>query len=179
MKVWIGKNKSLLALMLCISTIPMIWAVLSPNMGIHTGAVSLVCAAVYSANGNKRKDGLKLSIGFLCGDLWAVLFMFLTDKFNLHSELKQFVILFIVGSLSVLISGILNKLISLPALLCGWALGMLIMAPLGIHKLSTLPLQIGISMLVGVWYIGEGVNLFHGLLCKPTKKNNCINNELE
>lgn len=170
MKVWIVKNKNLLALMLCISTIPMVWAVFSPLMGISTGAVSLICAAVYSANGNKRKDGLKLSLGFLCGDLWAVLLIFLTEKLNLHSELKEFVTLFIFGSLAVLISEILKKFISLPALLGGWAVGMLIMAPLGIHKLSTLPFQIGISMLVGVWYIGEGVNILHGIICKPTRR---------
>ena len=44
-------------LALGIALLPPIWAVLSSAVGITTGAVALICAGVYVANGNKTQDG--------------------------------------------------------------------------------------------------------------------------
>ena len=63
-----------------IALMPPVWAVLSPYIGVSTGAVALICAGLYVANGNKRKDAVKISIGFLLGDLWAVLAVMIMES---------------------------------------------------------------------------------------------------
>ena len=63
------KRVNMLTLAFGIAFMPPIWAVLSPYLGVSTGAVALICAGLYVANGNKRKDALKIAVGFLCGDL--------------------------------------------------------------------------------------------------------------
>ena len=53
-----------------IAFMPPIWAVLSTYIGVTTGAVALICAGLYVANGNKRSDAFKIAAGFLCGQCW-------------------------------------------------------------------------------------------------------------
>ena len=60
-------------LAICIALLPPIWAVAAPYIGVTTGAVALICAGLCAANGDKRENALPISIGFLLGDLWAVL----------------------------------------------------------------------------------------------------------
>ena len=73
------KRVNMLTLAFGIAFMPPIWAVLSPYLGVSTGAVALICAGLYVANGNKRKDALKIAVGFLCGDLWAVLAVWIME----------------------------------------------------------------------------------------------------
>lgn len=61
-----------LTLAFCIALFPPIWAVIAPNINVSTGAVALICAGLYVTNGNKSSDAVKISIGFLLGDFWAV-----------------------------------------------------------------------------------------------------------
>ncbi len=44
--------------------------------------------------------------------------------------------------------------------LCGWAIGLTIMGNMQVSELGNLPLQIGAAMLVGVVYVGMGVEFF-------------------
>lgn len=165
------KWKNILTLALGIALLPPIWAVLAPHFGITTGAVALICAGVYVANGNKIKDGIKISVGFICGDLWALLALFLMKIMNFNEELELFVTLFVLGGLAVIISSLIPKVIYTPSWLCGWAIGLTIMAPVGIEKVGTLPIEIGVAMLVGVWYVGAGVDAFQKLLLKIKSKD--------
>lgn len=48
------KRVNMLTLAFGIAFMPPIWAVLSPYLGVSTGAVALICAGLYVANGNKR-----------------------------------------------------------------------------------------------------------------------------
>lgn len=159
-------------LALGIALLPPIWAVLAPYIGISTGAVALICAAVYVANGNKASDGIKISIGFLCGDLWAVIALWWMDYSNLSPNVELFTTLFILGAIAVVVASIVAAYIYLPAWLCGWAIGLTIMAPLGFPAIGSLPLQIGAAMLVGVWYVGAGVDRFQRLLVGCLQKRN-------
>lgn len=148
------KRKEALSLAFCIALFPPIWAVAAPYVNISTGAVALICAGLYVANGNRLQDALKISVGFLLGDFWAWLALMLMDLAHWNEDLELFVTLFVLGGLAVLISSVLPGLIFCPSWLCGWAIGLTIMAPMGYSNIGTYPVQIAVSMLVGVWYVG-------------------------
>lgn len=154
------KRKNMWTLALGVALLPPVWAVLAPHLGVTTGAVALICAGVFAAGGNKYEDTLKICLGFLCGDIWAVAALFLMDKLPLPEDLETFLILFVMGGLAVLISTALERIVYLPAWLCGWAVGLTIMGPAGWSGLGSLPVQIGAAMLAGVIYVGVGVDLF-------------------
>lgn len=153
-----------------IALLPPLWAVLAPYIGINTGAVALICAGVYVTNGNKLEDGLKIMIGFWCGDLWALLALKLMNIINLNPDLELFVILAILGFLAVVIGSVLEKIIFLPAWLCGWAIGLTIMSSMDVSNLYGIFIQIAAAMAVGVWYVGAGVDLFSRCILRKLEK---------
>lgn len=156
----------MLTLALGIALLPPIWAVLSPYMGISTGAVALICAGLYVANGNQRKDAWKITIGFLCGDLWAALAVWLMEALPFHPNAELYGTLFVLGGLAVIIGETFSKYIYVPSWLCGWAIGLTIMGPMKMQDIGTLPLQIGAAMIAGVVYVGIGVDAFQKMLLK-------------
>ena len=87
------KRRLMWTLAFGIALLPPIWAVLSASVGITTGAVALIVAGVYVANGNKIKDAPKIAIGFLLGDLWAVIAIFIMEKLQWHPMLELFLTL--------------------------------------------------------------------------------------
>ena len=137
-----------------IAFLPPIWAVLSPYIGVTTGAVALICAGLYVAAGNDIKKAVAISLGFLCGDVWAVIAIKVQEMMNFNPDAELYLTLFVMGGLAVIIGSVFEKFIFVPAWLCGWAIGLTIMAPIGIGNIGTLPLQIGAAMLAGVWYVG-------------------------
>ena len=102
-------------LALGIALMPPIWAVLSGAVGITTGAVALICAGVYVANGNKTSDAVKISIGFLLGDLWAMIAVFIMEKLQWNPNVELYLTLFVMGGLAVLIGETLPNIIYTPS----------------------------------------------------------------
>lgn len=164
------KKLNILILAFGIAFLPPIWAVLSPYVGITTGAVALICAGLYVTNGNKVSDALKITLGFLCGDCWAVLAVFIMEKLTLNPNLELFGTLFVLGGLAVIIGENVPKYIFTPAWLCGWAIGLTIMGQLPLAELGTLPIQIGAAMIAGVVYVGIGVDAFQKKLIQIFRK---------
>ena len=159
-----------LTLALGIALLPPIWAVLAPYAGITTGAVALICAGLYVTNGNKVSDALKITLGFLCGDIWAVIAVFLMEKMSFDPRVELYATLFVMGGIAVLIGETVPKFIFTPAWLCGWAIGLTIMGPMTIAEIGTLPIQIGAAMIAGVIYVGIGVDAFQKRLIKQIRK---------
>lgn len=169
-------KKEVLALALGIALLPPLWAVVSGHCGIECGAVALICAGFYVTNGNKVEDGVKMSLAFLLSDLWAVIAVWLMENLPfktelLGSDINVFVTLAVMGFVAVLIGSTFDKWFFLPALLGGWAIGLTILVPLGFEHFADspvpMPIQIGIAMLFGVWYVGWGVDAFTKLIVKP------------
>lgn len=157
-------------LALGIALMPPIWAVLSSHIGVSTGAVALICAGLYVANGNKRQDAFKISAGFLLGDLWAFIAVHVMDAMPFNPDAELYCTLFIMGGLAVLIGETLPKYIFTPSWLCGWAIGLTIMGPMAVSEIGSLPVQIGVAMLAGVIYVGVGVDAFQRFLIKKLTK---------
>lgn len=166
------KNKriQMLTLAFGIAFMPPIWAVVSPYLGVSTGAVALICAGLYVANGNKRADALKITVGFLLGDLWAFLAVCIMDTLQFHPNVELYCTLFILGGAAVIIGETFHKFIFLPSWLCGWAIGLTIMGPMKVAELGTLPVQIGVAMVAGVVYVGIGVDMLQRFLIKIFQK---------
>ena len=98
-----------MTLALGIAVLPPLWAVAAPYIGVTTGAVALICAGLFVTNGNKYKDAFKICIGFLCGDLWAVVALVIMDSLNWNPDLELYIILFAMGGLAVLVGTWLKK----------------------------------------------------------------------
>lgn len=160
------KRINMLALAFGIAFMPPIWAVVSPYIGVSTGAVALICAGLYVANGNKRSDAVKITIGFLLGDLWAFIAVHVMSSLNFHPNVELYCTLFILGGLAVIIGETFNKFIFLPSWLCGWAIGLTIMGPMKVEAIGSLPIQIGVAMIAGVVYVGIGVDALQKFLVK-------------
>jgi hypothetical protein len=155
-------KKETLITALGIAILPPAWAVFAGHVGITTGAVALICAGVYVANGNKAQDAPRMSLGFVLGDAVSVLAIWLMGVLPLPSDLSTFLTLAVLGFVTVVVVTSLGRWVNLPSTLCGWAIGLAIMGSIGFANLGTLPLQIGVAMLVGVWYVGWGLDA----LCK-------------
>ena len=164
------KKSETWTLALCIALLPPIWAVAAPYLNVTTGAVALICAGLCAANGDQASDAVRISIGFLLGDFWAWLAVWIMDVLPWNPSLELFCTLFVLGGLAVLLSALAPKWIFCPAWLCGWAIGLTIMAPGGFSQVGTLPLQIGAAMLVGVWYVGVFLNLVRNWMLRLVAK---------
>lgn len=164
------KKINKLALAFAIAFMPPIWAVLSPYAGIETGAVALIVAGVYVTNGNKKKDAVKITLGFLLGDLFSVVAIWLMENMPFSTNINTYVSLFALGAAAVLIGESLPKVVFTPGLLCGWAIGLTIMGPFGTSGMGTFPFQIAASMVAGVVYVGIGVDMFQKWLVRMITK---------
>ena len=149
-----------------VALLPPIWAVASTYVGVTVGAVALICAGLFAVLNNDIKMALPVSIGFLCGDLWAVIAAKIMGASTLGPNLTVYLTLFVLGGLAVIIGSALDKFIFVPAWLCGWAIGLTIMGPMDSTALGTMPFQIAAAMLAGVWYVGVVGDLFQKLLIK-------------
>lgn len=160
------KKVNMLTLALGIALLPPIWAVAAPYIGVNVGAVALICAGLYVANGNERKDALKITAGFIAGDIWAVLALWIMERLPWNPDVELYVTLFIMGGCAVLIGEMIPAVFYTPAWLCGWVIGLTVMGPVQISELGMLPVQIGAAMIAGVFYVGVGVDVFQKFLIR-------------
>ena len=157
-------KREVLTLAALIAVLPPLWAVISPYIGISVGPVALICAGIYAANGNEFKDAHKIALGYLAGDIWALIVYEIMSHTPLNADLTLFLSLAVFGFILVLISSEWPNIIHMPSWLTGWAIGMLAM---NLDKTSdklSLTVQIGASMLVGVYYVGALLDKIHKIL---------------
>lgn len=152
-------KKDNIILAICIALFPPLWAVFAPHIGIQTGAVALICASLYVLSQNNLKSAFPLTIGLLLGDAWAYFAIWFMAKVDLQPDFELFITLAVLGALAVLISALAPKLISCPAWLCGWAIGLTILSPLGYGHIGLVGFQIAAAMVVGIWYVGVFIGL--------------------
>lgn len=160
-----------LTLAFTVALLPPIWAVLSPYIGVTVGAVALICAGLFACLGNNIKKAIPVSLGFLLGDVWAVIALTIMAQSSLGPNLTLYLTLFVMGGLAVILGTIGEKAIFVPAWLAGWAIGLTIMGPMDVAAVGSMPLQIAAAMLAGVWYVGVVGDLFQKMLIKGLKSN--------
>ena len=163
-------RKEILTLALLIAILPPIWAVASPYLGNSVGPIALIAAGIYGANGNKWEDAHKIALGYLAGDVWAYIATALMAVTPLNPDLTLFLILAVLGFLAVVISQNIPRFFHMPSWLAGWAIGMLTMNLDKTTPLLSLTVQIGVAMLVGVYYIGALIDKIHRMMNQPGKR---------
>lgn len=159
-------RKETLTLALLIAIMPPVWAVLSPYIGISVGPVALICAGIYAANGNKFKDAHKIALGYLAGDIWALIAFEIMAHTPINPDLTLFLTLAVFGFILVIISDRFRNIIHMPSWLTGWAIGMLAMNLDTSTPVMSLTVQIAVAMLVGVYYVGALLDKVHRILNK-------------
>ena len=159
-------RKEILTLALLIAVMPPVWAVISPYLGNTVGPVALITAGIYGANGNKWEDAHKMALGFLAGDIWAYAVTVIMSVTPFNADLTLFTVLAVFGFLAVVISQSLPSFFNMPAWLAGWAIGMLAMNLDRVTPLMSLTAQIGVAMLVGVYYVGALIDKIHRIINK-------------
>jgi hypothetical protein len=174
-KITMSKKREVGTLALCIALLPPLWAVLAPYLHVQTGAVALICAGLYVTNGNRLSDAVKISVGFLLGDLWAWLAVRVMAWLSWNPDVELFCVLFVLGGAAVLCSAALPKYIFCPAWLCGWAIGLTILSPLDAEAVGSYVWQIAVAMLVGVWYVGAFLNAVQQAMIKFLQKKETSN----
>lgn len=96
----------------------------------------------------------------------ACLALWIMDHLPFGADPNLFCTLFVLGGLAVLLSALAPRFIFCPTWLCGWAIGLTILSPVGFSGMGSLPLQIGAAILVGVWYVGVFLNLLQKRLVR-------------
>ena len=160
------KNKEILTLALLIAIMPPAWAVLSPYLGISVGPAALICAGIYATNGNKFRDAHKIALGYLAGDIWALIAFEIMAHTPINPDLTLFLTLAVFGFILVVISSRFSNIIHMPSWLTGWAIGMLTMNLDTSTPVMSLTVQIAVAMLVGVYYVGALLDKVHRILNK-------------
>lgn len=160
------KKKEILTLALLVAILPPTWAVASPYIGVKVGPIALIAAGIYGTNGNNFKDAFKIAAGYLAGDLWGIISSLIMAHTTLNGDLTLFMTLFVLGFLVVLISQWLPKVFFMPSWLAGWAIAMLTFNLDTSTSLWSLGLQVGISMLVGVYYVGALMDKIQRVICE-------------
>ena len=160
------KRKEVLTLAALIAVLPPLWAVLSPYIGISVGPVALICAGIYATNGNRFEDSHKIALGYLAGDIWALIVFEIMAHTPLNADLTLFLSLAVFGFILVIISSEWENIIHMPSWLTGWAIGMLAMNLDKTTPVLSLTVQIGVAMLAGVYYVGALLDKIHKMLNK-------------
>jgi hypothetical protein len=162
-----SKFKIVLLLTLLIAIIAPAWAAISGALGLIAGAVALVSAGIYVASGMDVSKGLKITLGFLAGNLWAFLVLqvagALGGALNIPGPLLLFCVLFVFVIPAVFISMYLDKLFDLSAWLTAWAASLLVMS-YSVYDNLELLLHLAIGMVAGIWLVGVGITSTHKYL---------------
>lgn len=159
-------RKEIITLALLIAILPPAWAVISPYLGISVGPVALICAGIYGTNGNKFEDAHKIALGYLAGDIWALIAFEIMAHTPINPDLTLFLTLAVFGFILVVISARFSNIIHMPSWLTGWAIGMLAMNLDTATPVMSLIVQIAVAMLVGVYYVGALLDKIHRILNK-------------
>ena len=138
-----GKYKEVLTLALLVGILPPTWALISPYIGVHVGPIALIAAGIYGANGNKFEDSFKIAAGYIAGDIWSLI---------------------ILGFIAVIISAKFPRYVYLPSFLAGWAIAMLSMNLDSTTPLIRMTIEIGVAMVVGVYYVGALIDKIHKIV---------------
>lgn len=163
-------RREIITLAILIAFLPPIWAVSSKYMGNSVGPIALITAGIYAANGNKISDAGRISAGLIAGDIWAYAVNMIIPRMPANEDMALFITLAIFGFLAVVISQYLDSIFHMPSWLAGWAIAMLTMNLDNNTNPISLAFQIGVSMLVGVYYVGVLIDIIHGIINRKGKE---------
>ena len=140
-----GKYKEVLTLALLVGILPPTWALISPYIGVHVGPIALIAAGIYGAK-------------------WSLIATVVMQKTPFSANITLWSTLFILGFIAVIISAKFPRYVYLPSFLAGWAIAMLSMNLDSTTPLIRMTIEIGVAMVVGVYYVGALIDKIHKIV---------------
>ena len=149
-----GKYKEVLTLALLVGILPPTWALISPYIGVHVGPIALIAAGIYGARaayiGGCRTTSLIATV--------------VMQKTPFSANITLWSTSFILGYIAVIISAKFPRYVYLPSFLAGWAIAMLSMNLDSTTPLIRMTIEIGVAMVVGVYYVGALIDKIHKIV---------------
>jgi len=157
--------RKIVLLALCVGIFVSLWGTTHQYMGIVLAWPAFISAAVFFAAGHQLKDSFKVAIGHIIGLLWGISFLCLL-KFSPFGVVDPQILLFLVlaslGFLAVIITHVGIDLFShIPSLFSGWAITVAVLGGKNIALCGMDIIQIGLSMIMGIFFIGVGISQSH------------------
>lgn len=164
------KLKSTLFLALSVGIFVPLWGTFHGYVGIENTWAAFASAAIFFATGAKLKDSIKVAACNAIGLLWGLIFLYVIQLPALQgysSTLVIFATLGVLGICAILVTSIGIPIICDSAsLFGGWAVGVGALGGISVEKWAYIPVDILLSLLVGVFFVGVGISQLHGLLLK-------------
>ena len=107
-------KKEIISLGLLIAVMPPAWAVASPYLGNSVGPIALIAAGIYGTNGNKFEDAHKIALGYLAGDIWALIANRIMVHTPFNADLTLFCTLAVLGFFVVVITNLAPNIFHMP-----------------------------------------------------------------
>ena len=165
-----NKFKTIFALILSVGIFVPIWGTFHSFVGIQNAWAAFASAALFFATGHKIKESIKITVSHAIGLVWGLLLFILMGHpvfQSLNPLLTSVLVLGGLGILAVIITNLGENIFShLPSLFCGWAVTVGSLGGVPVSGWGHQPVDILLSLIAGVIFLGIGISQFQALLCK-------------
>lgn len=158
------------AMVVPISLLPAIWSVVAGLVGITVPAVAMISATLFVIVVKTTKDAVMMSVGFVLGVISAVLSFMIIGSLPLPIMVAVPIVMIVMVALVIIIQSFIPMVADLFSWLCGFAVAMTVMNLVPPEQMMGTAVQLIVSMLAGIWWIGfVGVRII-AALSKPAEK---------
>jgi hypothetical protein len=157
------------ALVVPIALLPAIWSVIAGFVGVTVPAVAMISATLYVILVKSIPDAVKMSVGFVLGVITAVISLMIIGALPIAPPVAIPLVMIVMVALVIIIQSFIGKYADLFSWLCSFAVSMTVFSLTPTDKMMGMAVQLIVSMLVGIWWIGfVGVKIM-GAIAKPPK----------
>ena len=157
------------ALVVPISLLPAIWSVVASFAGISTAAVAMISATLYVIVVKTTADAVRMSVGFVLGVVTAVISLMIIGSLPLNFVVALTLTMIVMVALVIIVQSFIGKIADLFSWLCGFAVAMTVFGLVPPEQMMSVAVQLAVSMLAGIWWIGfVGVRIM-GAIAGPPK----------
>lgn len=153
-----------------LSLLPAFWAVAAGLTDVKTAAVAMIAATIYVMGAKEPRDNLTMTIGFLLGVVFSYASVLLLTVLPFAPLVSTCIILIVVVALIVILQSLITNYANLFAWLCSYSVGMTLFGMFPQEEQLSIAVQLVVSMLVGVWFVGWLGGKLMAVLLQPHGK---------
>lgn len=154
-----------------LSVLPAFWAAAAGLTSVRTAAVAMIAATIYVMGAKGVRDGLTMTVGFLLGIVFSLGSVLLIPVLPFPDTISTCLVLLVVVAIIVILQSLLSNISNLFAWLCSYSVGMTLFRLFPGEQSGSIALQLAVSMLAGVWFIGWLGQKIMAVLLKPRNSN--------
>lgn len=137
-----------------LAVLPVFWVAAAGLTNVIAAPVAMIAATIYVMGAKTVRDGLTMTAGFLLGIIFSFGSILLIPVLPFSDLISTCIVLLVVVSIIVILQSLLYKVSNLFAWLCSYSVGMTLFSLCPEERLESIALQLAVSMLVGVWFMG-------------------------